>query len=168
MAYKIKQYGPGFKVFGTFKGWHFALWEDSCPKSFVFLKRLNEKDFIICDVNPMKEKQVNLYCGILKLFWFSCIDGWITEITEEEAQNLLDTKMNKYSFLPSVKEGDEIYVKIQFEIIKCKVLEIKAKEDGLVLVCDAPYGFNFNEPMESYGKTWSFDKNILEENVEEV
>lgn len=48
MAYKFKQYGHGFKILGKYQGWHYGIWTDSMPESFVFLKPINDKDFCVC------------------------------------------------------------------------------------------------------------------------
>lgn len=46
MAYKFKQYGDGFKILGKYEGWHYGIWIDCMPKSFVFLKPINDNDYV--------------------------------------------------------------------------------------------------------------------------
>lgn len=87
MAYKFKQYGDGFKILGKYEGWHYGIWIDCMPKSFVFLKPINDNDYVFTCVDSIKAHYIDRFCGRIELSWIKCINGKFIEISAEEAQN---------------------------------------------------------------------------------
>lgn len=92
MGYTYKQYGAGFEILGKYEGWHYGIWKDSIPETFVFLKPVNEKDFVFCCLSSIKNGWPDMFCGTLKAGWMKCAVGYFSEISEKETQELLDTK----------------------------------------------------------------------------
>lgn len=160
MSYYKKQYGNGFKILGKYEGWDYGIWEESLPSEFVFLKKINEEDFVFCS---MKTENENLFCGILKKCWTKCIDGNYQEIDEKEAQMLLQTKMNRYDHIPKVKEGDAIYVlnRSTGEFEKAEVKDIYYGEYGILIgyegACSQAPSEDGYEKADDYRKTWKLE-----------
>lgn len=160
MAHQIKQYGSDFTILGKREGWHYGIWRVSIPSCFVFVKPLNKKDFIFCDISAMKDGWPNPFCGVIKTFWFSCIDGTYEEISEEEAQKLLSTKLDRYKDIPELKPGDTIYVldlqnSVEEDIfVECKYIEQYFVEDGLRIRYETPFAFDSYVKADDYGETW--------------
>jgi len=162
MSYKFKQYGPGFEILGKRDGWHYGIWTDSMPKAFVFLKPVNKNDFVFCDLTSHDGNMPNSFCGVLKPFWLQCVNGVFTEISEEDAQKLLNTKMMRYSNIPSLKYGDVIRVlepqSDDGNFVECRFIETNFTPEGLFVLCETPWGFNLQEKADDYGKTWLIKK----------
>lgn len=154
MAYTIKQYDKGFKILGKYEGWHYGIWEDSMPPAFVFLKPINNEDFVFFYVSS-----TNLFCGILQTYWMRCVDGEIAEISEDEAQMLLDTKLNRYDYIPDIKSGDIICVlnHITNEFEEYKAIELYFQKDGMYIRYESNYGDDY-EKADNYNKTWYLRK----------
>ena len=112
MAYKFKQYGDGFKILGKYEGWHYGIWIDCMPKSFVFLKPINDNDYVFTCVDSIKAHYIDRFCGRIELSWIKCINGKFIEISAEEAQKLLDEKLSGYDSIPHPKIGDTIVVRL--------------------------------------------------------
>ncbi len=161
MAHK-KLYGCGFNVIGKCDGWDIAIWTDSMPSPAVMLKPLNKKDFVIAvlDSVTMNGSDIailnNKFCGIIKPSWVTCVNGEFIEISEEEAQSLLNTKLQRYDSIPKIKEGDYIYVRGQFDddIEKVKIIELEYAKDGIYLHYDSSIINNDCVKMDDYKKWW--------------
>lgn len=67
MAYKFTQYGDGFKILGKYEGWHYGIWIDCMPKSFVFLKPINDNDYVFTCVDSIKAHYIDRFCGRIEL-----------------------------------------------------------------------------------------------------
>ena len=142
MAYKFKQYGHGFKILGKYQGWHYGIWTDSMPKSFVFLKPINDKDFVFACADSMRAHDSDIFCGKMKLSWIKCINHEFIEISAEEAQKLLDEKLSVYDSIPRPKIGETILVQLPIsdEWEEMKVTDYCNNEYGYELRVDGCYG----------------------------
>lgn len=148
----IENYGKGFKILGEYQGWHYGIWEKCMPAEFVFVKAINEQDFIFCSMLP---DNFNQFCGVLKEKWTRCIDGEIQSIDEEEAKMLLETKLNRYEHVPEVHIGDVILVKepSNGEYIKSCIKAIDYMSSSIQIGYENSYSSGYVE-MDEYEETW--------------
>lgn len=152
MKNKVDQYGNGFKILGEYQGWHYGIWERCLPSEFVFLKAINEKDFVFCS---MLSDNSNQFCGVLKVKWTKCMDGKIQSINEQEAKMLLEAKLDQYEHIPEVHIGDIILIKERNtnEFIKSCIKEINHMPTAIQI------GYENNHrrgyvAMDEYEETW--------------
>lgn len=96
-----------------------------------------------------------MFCGTLKTGWMKCAAGYFSEISEKEAQELLDTKTEAYVEVPELEKGDVIYVlnRMAGEYEKCSFIETLSRTDGLYVRFDNKYG-DMMEKASDYGTTW--------------
>ncbi len=155
MAYKFKQYGYGFKILGKYQGWHYGVWTDSMPESFVFLKPINDKDFVFACADSTREHYTDIFCGKMELSWIKCINHKFTEISAEEAQKLLDEKLSVYDSIPRPKIGDTVLVQLPIsdEWEEMKVIDYCNNEYGYELRVDGSYG-DIHIELGQYKEEW--------------
>lgn len=160
MAYKFKQYGDGFKILGKYEGWHYGIWIDCMPKSFVFLKPINDNDYVFTCVDSIKAHYIDRFCGRIELSWIKCINGKFIEISAEEAQKLLDEKLSVYDSIPHPKIGDTILVRLSTsdEWEEMKVVDYCNSEYGYQLRVDGRYG-DFSIELGQYQTEWKLKEN---------
>lgn len=152
----MEQYGEGFKILGEYQGWHYGIWDGCLPSEFVFLKAINDEDFIFCSMLP---DNLNQFCGILKTNWTRCINGEIQSIDEEEAKMLLETKLNRYDHIPEVHIGDVILVKESSngEFIKSCIKAIDYMPSLIQVGYENSNGSGY-VIMDEYEETWKLSE----------
>ena len=148
----IENYGKGFKILGEYQGWYYGIWEECLPSEYVFVKAINERDFVFCSMLP---DNLNQYCGILKANWTRCIDGKIQSIDEEEAKMLLETKLNRYDHIPEIHIGDIILVKNQSsgEFVKSCIKAIDYMPSSIQIGYENSHNSGYVE-MDEYEEMW--------------
>lgn len=162
MGYRIKMYGEGFNILGKYEGWHYGIWTDCMPKVFVFLKPVNKEDFVFCTLASTKDEDgieyPNPFCGCMKLSWTSCIDGYFNEITQEEAQLLLDTKLNRFDgYMPKI--GDIIYYCFGYDnsVHALEITGYDYRNDDIRLLYKSDtlfFGYNDSVSIKEYEIWW--------------
>lgn len=81
-----EKYGEGFRIVGEYGEWKFGVWDECEGTPFVFIRDLNENDFIFYTVSePAVVKDPMILSGV----WFKCINDEFQDITDEEAAELL-------------------------------------------------------------------------------
>ena len=160
MAYKFTQYGDGFKILGKYEGWHYGIWIDCMPKSFVFLKPINDNDYVFACVDSIKAHYIDRFCGRIELSWIKCINGKFIEISAEEAQKLLDEKLSVYDSIQHPKIGDTILVRLSTsdEWEEMKVVDYCNSEYGYQLRVDGRYG-DFSIELGQCQTEWKLKEN---------
>lgn len=164
MGYTFKQYGKGFRILGKMDGWHYGIWEDSMPPVHVFLKPINKNDFVFCCID---QSQNNKLCGCLELNWFRCLDNEFAEIKKEEAQMLLDTKLNQFEYIPKV--GETIFCRDIYsenETYKCTVKDLIFEETDILILCCDEYGYDECVYASNYDYDWFIQENPYLKNIE--
>lgn len=156
--YRKKIYGCNFDIIRKYEGWDIGIWMDSMPTSFVMLKPINERDFVFVCLNSVSDDdtylRMNSFCGIIKPFWMACINGEFKDISEDDAKELLNTKLKKYDSIPKIQEGEyiQVYNPNYDEYENVQAEEIRYEEDGIYLICDSGTGYSFSVNIDKYGK----------------
>lgn len=163
--YRKKIYGRKFDIIRKYEGWDIGIWKESMPTSFVMLKPINEKDFVFVCLDSVSDNdtypRMHSFCGIIKPFWMACINGEFKNISEDDAKELLNTKLKKYDSIPKVQEGEyiQVYNPLNDKYESVQVKEIRCEEDDIYLICDSGFGYSFPMKLDNYGKWgWILNK----------
>ena len=139
MGYTKKIYGTGFKIFKKHQGWDLAIWTDSMPTSLVLMRPISEKEFIFVNIG----RNIFNDADLPHMNWFLCDEeGYIKEISNEEANNIWSNLWDKKKAEVPCKVGDKVYVADQEYCFEGEVESIECDNGEIFIIINEKDIFN--------------------------
>ena len=90
MENKKELYGDAIVLLGHFDGWDYGIWYDIAPRSFVFIKPINEDEYVMMCIGPELDEKAYANKVNGTLAWtFMRVDEEYNEIDKEEFDTLV-------------------------------------------------------------------------------